>query len=143
MNEPPSARTVEIEALRRDADHSRKEEHRLNLERLSHLETRLDEIDDWIRRELRTLDDRIEERLKRAERMLVTDAAHLAVKTAFGHMGVNVEVPAELENFRNDLRFGGVFRSAVSKSFFALVAAIFGGIGLSLWLTFKDQLGWK
>jgi hypothetical protein len=139
----PPDRTLEVEALRRDSDRSRKEENRIHLERLAHLECRLDEIDDWIRRELRTLDDRIEDRMKRSERLLVTDAAHLAVKTAFGHMGVNVEEPAELENFRNDLRFGGVFRSAVSKSFFALVAAIFGGIGLSLWLTFKDQLGWK
>jgi hypothetical protein len=125
-----------LEVMRRDID-------KVHQERLIHLETRLEDLDEWIRKELQSLDYRVGERLKQTEKIFIKDAADLAVKTAFHHMGVNVEVPAELENFRNDLRFGGVFRSAISKSFFALVAAVFGGIGLSLWLTFKDRLGWK
>ena len=134
--EPISRRDVELEAMRREMD-------RVQQERLGHLETKIDELDAWVRSELHNMDVRYEEGWKRKERMLIEDAAHKAVKVAFGHLGVNVDDPGELETFRNDLRFGGVFRQAVSRSFLALIAAIFGGIGFSLWLTFKNQFGLK
>lgn len=124
----------ELNALRRKLDH---EYH----ERLIRLESKLDEIDHLVRAELLAMDERVESKVRVREKSLVHDAANQAVKTAFSHMGVDVEDATALENFRNDLRFGGVFRNAVQKSFFSLLAAIFGGIGFTLWLLFKDKVG--
>lgn len=121
---------------RRELDH-------VFMDRLSHLEDKLDTIDELVRKELHVLDDKMESLIKRRERIMIDDATNLAVKTTFGYMGVDANDPTELEAFRNDLRFGGAIRSSITKGFFALLAAIFGGIGLSLWLSFKDQLGLK
>ena len=126
----------ELNALRRKLDH---EYH----ERLIRLESKLDDIDHLVRTELLAMDERVEAKVRVREKSLVHDAAHQAVKTAFSHLGVDVENAAALEDFRNDLRFGGVFRSAVKKSFFSLLAAVFGGIGFTLWLLFQSKLGLK
>lgn len=135
-SEPNSGRTEEIATLRRDMD-------RVQQERLSHLETKLDELDSWVRNELLVLDERLEIKLSKSESFLIDRAAQKAVKQAFSHLGVDVDSPSELQRFRDDLRFGGVFRTAATKSFFALVAAVFGGIGLSIWMAFKDNIGLK
>lgn len=126
----------EIALLRRKLDH----EHH---ERLVRLEAKLDEMDKLVRTELLAMDERVETKVRAREKTLVNDAASQAVKTAFGHLGVDVDNPEAMEAFRNDLRFGGVFRSAVQKSFFSLLAAIFGGIGFTLWLLFQNKLGLK
>ena len=136
MDDPVSGRTDELTMLRREIDH-------VQQERLSHLEVKLDELSTWVRNELATLDERLESKLSRNESTLIDRAAQRAVKQAFSHLGVDVDNPTDLQRFRDDLRFGGVFRTAATKSFFALVAALFGGIGLSLWMAFKDNIGLK
>lgn len=136
MDEPVSGRTEELTMLRREFDH-------VQQERLSHLEVKLDELSTWVHNELSTLDERLESKLSRNESTLIDRAAQRAVKQAFSHLGVDVDNPTDLQRFRDDLRFGGVFRTAATKSFFALVAALFGGIGLSLWMAFKDNVGLK
>lgn len=133
MNEPPSGRTTEINILRRRLDDQQ-------MERLAHLETRLDHLDERIHAELSTLDNRIEHKLMQAESRIAERAVGLAVTQAFGHLGVDVEDPKDLERFRDDLRFGGLFRSAASRGFSAVVATVCGGIGVSVWLAFKDHL---
>lgn len=115
---------------------------RVQQDRLAHLESKLDELDAWVRIELTNLDQRIERKVAEHKEMLVERAAKLAVKQAFTHLGVDVDDPKDLQQFRDDLRFGGVFRHAATKGFFAVLAAIFGGIGLSLWLSFKEKMGW-
>ena len=126
----------ELAILRREMD-------QVQQERLSHVETKLSSLDEWVRLELANFYGRIENRLVQYETMLIDRAAQMAVKRAFSHLGVNVDDATELQRFRDDLRFGGVFRNAATKSFFAMIAAIFGGIGLSIWMAFKDQFGWK
>lgn len=121
----------------------RREMDRIYQERLSHLEIRFDELEDLVREELESLDSRVEVRMSKNEKAVIDSAAKSAVKLAFSHLGVDVDSPLELQRFRDDLRFGGVFRAAATKSFFALIAAIFGGIGLSIWMAFKDNLGLK
>lgn len=116
---------------------------RIFIDRMRHLEDKLDDIDATVRRELHALDDKVDDLVKRRERIMTGDAASLAVKITFSHLGVNVDDPAELEAFRNDLRFGGIIRNTFTKGFLALLAAIFGGIGISLWLSLKDKLGLK
>lgn len=135
MNDPSSDQQ-ELTLLRREMD-------RVKQDRLIHIENQLDDLNQWVRAELSMLDQRIDAKLIHEEILLTEKAASKAVKQAFSHLGVDVDDPADLQQFRDDLRFGGLFRAAAAKSFFALIAAIFGGIGLSLWLTFKDQLGFK
>lgn len=63
-------------------------------------------------------------------------AAEAAVKNVFAHMGVNVDVPSEMEEFRKDLRLAGQLRKASEKGFMLflytgislMVAAGFYGI---------------
>lgn len=136
MSDPTSGRTLELAAMRRQMDH-------VQQERLGHLETKLDELDSWVRSEIRNIDIRNAEAWEIRGKSLSDDAANKAVKIAFSHLGVDVDNPTELQNFRDDLRFGGVFRQAMSRSFMAVIAAIFGGIGFSLWLVFKDKFGIK
>lgn len=138
-DDPDSVRGMksnEVALLRRKLDH----EHH---ERLVRLESKLDDVDKLVRTELLSADERIEAKVRAREKTLVNDAANMAVKIAFSHLGVDVENPEAMETFRNDLRFGGVFRSAVQKSFFSLLAAVFGGIGFTLWLLFQNRMGLK
>lgn len=119
----------------------RREMDRVHLARIAHLETRFDGLNERIDRELHDLDGRIQSRMEHAEMALADKAANIAVKRAFGHLGVDVDSAVDLQRFRDDLRFGGVFRNAATRGFFAILAAICGGIGLSLWLVFKERLG--
>lgn len=136
MSDSISDRALELAAMRREMDH-------VQQERLGHLETKLDGLDSWVRSEIRNIEDRNVEAWEIRGKALSDDTANKAVKIAFSHLGVDINNPTELQNFRDDLRFGGVFRQAVSRSFMAVIAAIFGGIGFSLWLVFKDRFGIK
>lgn len=126
-----------------DIDSLRNEVERSHRRELDLLRTRLDDLARLVETELIGIDVNIEKRLESSELRIANLAVDIAVKRAFGHMGVDVDDPKDLQVFRDDLRFGGVFRSAATKSFFALLAAIFGGIGLSIWMAFKDNLGLK
>ena len=61
------------------------------------------------------------------------DAAKKAVKDVFSILGVDVDEPAQVEEFRKDLRFGQAMRKVADKGVFALVGAIFVGIGIAAW----------
>ena len=126
-----------------DADSLRHELERSHRRELDLLRSRMDDLAQRVENEIAGLDIKIEKRLENSEMKVAHLAVDMAVKKAFGHLGVDIDDPKDLQVFRDDLRFGGVFRSAATKSFFALLAAIFGGIGLSIWMAFKDQLGWK
>lgn len=126
----------DVDLLRHEIEQSHRRE--LDLLRL-----RLDDLAKQVDHELIGIESRIEKKMEASEMKIAHQAVDLAVRRAFGHMGVDIDDPKDLQTFRDDLRFGGVFRSAATKSFFALVAALFGGIGLSIWMAFKDQFGWK
>lgn len=87
----------------------------------------------------RLTEHEVEARIEKA----VTQAVTLAIHDVFSLLGVDVNDPIDLQRFRDDLRFGGVFRNAATKGFMALIAAICGGIGLSLWMALKDNMGLK
>lgn len=50
-------------------------------------------------------------------------SAELAVKRVFAILGVDVDDPEKLEEFRMNLRFGAGLRRASDKGFFAAVGA--------------------
>lgn len=126
----------ELDSLRNEVERSHRRE-------LDLLRARLDDLAKQVENELAGIEDRIEKKLENSEIKIAHRAVDLAVRKAFGHLGVDVDDPKDLQVFRDDLRFGGVFRSAVSKSFYAMLAAIFGAIGLAIVVAFKDQFGWK
>ena len=123
---------LDLNSLRQEVERSHRRE-------LDLLRARLDDLAKQVENELSGLEDRIEEKLINSENRI----ADLAVHKAFAHLGVDDNDPKDLKVFIDDIRFGGVLRSAALRSFFALLAAIFGGIGLSAWMAFKDQFGWK
>ena len=54
----------------------------------------------------------------------VKQAAEDAVRKVFAILGVDVDVPKEVEEFRENLRFGASMRRAADKGMLAIVGAI-------------------
>lgn len=63
----------------------------------------------------------------------VKEAADAAVKQVFAILGVDVDVPKEVEQFRENLRFGASMRRAADKGMLAIVGAIAVGALAALW----------
>ena len=63
----------------------------------------------------------------------VKEAADEAVKKVFAIMGVDVDVPKEVEQFREDLRFSASMRRAADKGMLAIIGAIAVGAMAALW----------
>jgi hypothetical protein len=131
--------SLEFPMTENEINYLNNEIEKFHVRELDFLRDRLDNIEKKVEIELNGIEDKIEKRLENSEQRI----ANLAVNKAFGHLGIDVNNPKDLQVFRDDLRFGGIFRSAATKSFYAMIAAIFGGIGLSIWMAFKDQMGLK
>lgn len=52
------------------------------------------------------------------------DVAHRAVKQVFAILGVDVDDPKEVEEFRKDLRFGQSMRRAADRGMLAFVGVV-------------------
>ena len=63
----------------------------------------------------------------------VKEAADEAVKKVFAILGVDVDVPKEVEQFRENLRFGASMRRAADKGMLAIIGAIAVGALTALW----------
>lgn len=74
-------------------------------------------------------------------RQAIDEAINQAVHRVFSDLGVNVDDPKDLQRFRDNLQFGGVFRHAVEKGFYAALAAITGAIVLAIVAVFKERFG--
>ena len=61
------------------------------------------------------------------------DAADSAVKKVFAILGVDIDRPESVEEFREDLRFGRKMRKAADHGFLALVGLICVGLGAAVW----------
>lgn len=59
--------------------------------------------------------------------------ADMAVKKVFAILGVDIEDPASVENFRQDLRFSGALRKLANKGAAGVIGLIVLGIGTALW----------
>lgn len=60
-------------------------------------------------------------------------AAKKAVKEVFALLGVDIDNPKQVEEFREDLRFGGRLRRAADKGFFAAVTVMAGVFMTLVW----------
>lgn len=55
--------------------------------------------------------------------ILVNRAAQAAVKQTFAILGVDIDDPKEVEEFREDLRFSKRMRSAADRGWIAMIGA--------------------
>lgn len=60
-------------------------------------------------------------------------SAELAVKMVFAILGVNIDEPREVEEFRENLRFGASMRRAADKGMLAMVVVFVAGIMAAMW----------
>jgi hypothetical protein len=75
------------------------------------------------------------------EEMIANKAASIAVHKTFAILGVDVDSPKEVEEFRQDLRFAGAMRKQAARGFGALVVVIIGGLVAALWAGVQVKMG--
>jgi hypothetical protein len=69
------------------------------------------------------------------------EAADRAVKKVFAILGVDVDKPESVEEFRADLRFGKRMRKAADHGFLAIVGLVVVGLGAALWAGIVSKVG--
>lgn len=71
----------------------------------------------------------------------VEEAAEIAVKKVFAILGVNIDDPEKVEEFRMDLRFGRSLRRASDKGLMTAVGLLVTGLGLAMYYGLMQKLG--
>jgi hypothetical protein len=59
--------------------------------------------------------------------------ADIAVKKVFAILGVDVNVPREVEQFRDNLRFGATLHEAANKGLLAMIGAVSVVVLAAVW----------
>jgi len=68
-------------------------------------------------------------------------AADHAVRKVFAILGVDIDKPESVEEFREDLRFGKKLRKASDHGFLALVGLVVIGLGAAVWAGIVSKVG--
>jgi hypothetical protein len=63
----------------------------------------------------------------------VDEAVEKAVRKTFAILGVDIDNPASVESFREDLRLAGKLRKAADHGFLVVIGAIAAGICALVW----------
>lgn len=61
------------------------------------------------------------------------ESAELAVKKVFAILGVDIDRPESVEEFREDLRFGKRLRKAADHGFLALMGVVAAAFAAAVW----------
>lgn len=61
------------------------------------------------------------------------ESAEKAVRKVFAILGVDIDKPESVEEFREDLRFGKRLRKAADHGFFAMIGLMAVGLGAVIW----------
>lgn len=69
------------------------------------------------------------------------ESAKKAVKMVFAILGVNVDEPKEVEEFRENLRFGASMRRAADKGWMAFIGVVAVGVGSVIWVGITSMIG--
>jgi hypothetical protein len=69
------------------------------------------------------------------------EAADRAVKKVFAILGVDIDKPESVEEFRQDLRFGKKMRKAADHGFMAFVGVVAVAFASAIWFGIQDRLG--
>lgn len=68
-------------------------------------------------------------------------AADRAVKKVFAILGVDIDRPESVEEFREDLRFGKKLRKAADHSLLALFGVVVAGLVAAIWAGIVSKIG--
>ena len=71
--------------------------------------------------------------MNRCDEALCQEAADKAVAKTFAILGVDINKPESVEEFREDLRFGRKLRRASDHGFLAMVGLISVAMAAALW----------
>lgn len=71
---------------------------------------------------------------------LAGDAADQAVRKVFAILGVDIDKPESVEEFREDLRFGKRLRKAADHGTMVLTGAVIMGLCWAVWSGIIDQI---
>jgi hypothetical protein len=69
------------------------------------------------------------------------EAADRAVKKVFAILGVDVDKPESVEEFRQDLRFGKRMRKAADHGFMAFIGVVAVALAGTIWFGLQAKLG--
>lgn len=69
------------------------------------------------------------------------EAADRAVKKVFAILGVDIDRPESVEEFREDLRFGKKLRKISDHSTMAFVGVVAVGFASLLWIGIQSKFG--
>jgi hypothetical protein len=69
------------------------------------------------------------------------EAADRAVKKVFAILGVDIDRPESVEEFREDLRFGKKLRKIADHSTMAFVGVVAVGFASLLWIGIQSKFG--
>lgn len=75
------------------------------------------------------------------QRQYDSQIAKAAVKEVFAILGVDVDDPEKVEEFRKDLRFGGDMRRMRDRGVLTMVGIVFTAIGVAIVGTFLKNGG--
>lgn len=75
-----------------------------------------------------------------SENEVIEVAVDKAVKKTFAILGVDVDKPESVEEFREDLRFGKAMRKYASHGFLAFIAVVFAGLAGSIWFGLVEKI---
>ena len=78
---------------------------------------------------------------ERCDNPTCQEAADRAVKKVFAILGVDVDKPESVEEFREDLRFGKRMRRAADHGLLALVGLVVIGLGAAVWAGIVSKVG--
>jgi len=117
------------------------------IERIIRLELRIEILErnvlNQIEKEIPSRLNAIKFELISSQSEMIEQSVQISLTRAFKLLDVDIEDSNSVNKFRDDLRFGGVFRDGAQKGFLAFLAALFGGLGLSILIFFKEKLGLK
>ena len=117
------------------------------IERIIRLELRIEILErnvlNQIEKEIPSRLNAIKFELISSQSEMIEQSVQISLTRAFKLLDVDIEDSNSVNKFRDDVRFGGVFRDGAQKGFLAFLAALFGGLGLSILIFFKEKLGLK
>ena len=74
---------------------------------------------------------------------LCQDAADKAVRKVFAILGVDIDKPESVEEFREDLRFGRKLRRVSDHGMLAIIGLVSVGLAAALWTGIVAKVGGK
>ena len=74
---------------------------------------------------------------------IIERAVDLALKKTFAILGVDIDRPESVEEFREDLRFGKRLRKMSDHGQLVMIGCLIAGIGFALWAGVKAMAGIK